>query len=76
MVNNTYPIPRDLFFLIKTFILGTHWYSCGYSLEAPRQGASNKEILSRDASNEYPASFMLWRTGKNYPLRLIWVYIV
>ena len=31
--------------------------SCGYSLEAPQQGASN----------EYPQHMFLWRTGENYP---------
>ena len=30
---------------------------CGYSLEAPRRGASN----------EYPEHMFLWRNKKNYP---------
>ena len=34
---------------------------CGYSLEAPRRGASN----------EYPQHMFLWRTGENYPRIII-----
>ena len=36
---------------------------CGYSLEAPRQGASN----------EYPQHMFSWRNGENY-LRIITKY--
>ena len=34
---------------------------CGYSLEAPRRGASN----------EYPQHMVLWRIGENYPRIII-----
>ena len=34
---------------------------CGYSLEAPRRGASN----------EYPQCMFLWITGENYPRIII-----
>ena len=51
---------------------------CGYSLEPPRRGGSNKYPQSRrGGSNEYPQSMFLSRNKKNnvYPSKPQFYYI-
>ena len=51
-----------LVIIVGSFFLFLHKnICCGYSLEAPRWGASN----------EYPQHMFLWRTRENYPIIII-----